>query len=92
MDSGNKAYKVIHHALETLGLPTHVTWRDIVARYRYLAGEAHPDAGGDTAKMAEINEAYELLKKYVENYRFTFSEEEIARQFPHEAHAKQYRF
>ncbi len=85
-------YRNIHHALEVLGLPTHISWRDIVDRYRFLAAKHHPDSGGDAEKMARINEAYEILKKYVENYRFTFSEEEIARQFPDEAHARQYRF
>ncbi len=88
----SEAYEKIHHALEVLGLPTHVSMRDITQRYRYLASRKHPDAGGENGEMAEINEAYELLKRYVENYRFSFSEEEIAKQFPQETHAKRFRF
>ncbi len=32
----------------------------VKAAYRKLAGEHHPDRGGDPARMAEINEAYRL--------------------------------
>ncbi len=88
----SKAYEKIHGALETLGLPSHVSLKDITSRYRYLASKLHPDAGGEDEKMASINEAYEVLKRYIENYRFSFSEDEIARQFPQEAHAKRFRF
>ncbi len=88
----SEAYEKIHEALETLGLPTHVSMRDITQRYRYLASKKHPDAGGENGEMAKINEAYELLKRYVESYRFSFSEEEIAKQFPQETHAKRFRF
>ncbi len=88
----SRAYERIHEALETLGLPAHVSLKDITNRYRYLASRMHPDVGGEDEQMAEINEAYDLLKRYIENYRFSFSEEEIARQFPQEAHAKRFRF
>ncbi len=88
----SKAYDKIHEALEVLGLPGHVNLKEITARYRYLASGKHPDVGGDEEEMARINEAYRLLKSYIENYRFSFSEEEIAKQFPHEAHAKRFRF
>jgi len=44
----------------------------------------HSDIGGDEDKMKEINWAYRVLKEYVENYRFTFSEDEILRQYPEE--------
>ncbi|WP_353661145.1 DnaJ domain-containing protein [Hydrogenimonas sp. SS33] len=88
----SRAYEEIHRALETLGLPTRVSLKEITDRYRYLAGGKHPDIGGDEEEMARINEAYDLLKRYIENYRFAFSEEEIAQQFPQDAHAKRFRF
>ncbi len=88
----SEAYEAIHEALDTLGLPTRVSLKDIKARYRYLASGRHPDKGGDSEEMARINEAYELLKNYAENYRFSFDEEEIAKQFPQQAHAKRFRF
>lgn len=34
-----------------------ITPREIDARYRELAGAAHPDKGGNTEKMAELNRA-----------------------------------
>ncbi|WP_456382771.1 J domain-containing protein [Hydrogenimonas sp.] len=88
----SRAYRIIHEALEVLGLPAHVNLKEINERYRYLAAGKHPDAGGEQEEMARINEAYEILKKYIENYRFSFSEEEIGRQFPEEAHASRFRF
>ncbi len=73
----------IHEALETLGLPPMVTREEIKRRYRQLAYRHHPDRGTvDSAKMVEINRAYERLMEYVDNFRFRFDEEEIARQDP----------
>ena len=43
-------------------------------------------------KMVEINRAYEILKEYIENYKFSFSEEEILKQFPQIHHADKFRF
>jgi len=88
----SKNYEAIQKALEILGLPTHISWYDIKSRYRYLASKKHPDTGGNDEEMAKINAAYELLKKYVENFRFSFSEEEVDKQFPQDFHAKRFRF
>jgi len=44
----------------------------------------HPDVSGENDKINEINTAYEILKEYVKNYKFSFSEEEITKQYPHE--------
>ncbi|GAB6073473.1 hypothetical protein JCM15786_01300 [Nautilia lithotrophica] len=35
-------------------------------------------------KIIEINRAYEILRDYIRNYKFTFSEDEILRQYPSE--------
>jgi len=34
--------------------------------------------------MKQLNESYKILKDYVQNFKFTFSDEEIIRQFPEE--------
>jgi len=34
--------------------------------------------------MQEINRAYEILKNYIMNFRFSFSEDEILKQYPDE--------
>lgn len=87
------AFKQIHHSLEIFGLPVLVSIKEIKKRYRELSRKYHPDLNkskGD--EMYKINEAYKVLLAYMENYRFTFSLEEIAKQYPQENYAKQFRF
>ncbi len=84
--------KLIHEALEVLGLPAMVSFKEIKKRYMELSKKYHPDKGGDGQQMAKINEAYTILKNYVENYRFSFSEEEILKQFPFSQYQKKFRF
>jgi len=40
--------------------------------------------------MKEINWAYEVLKDYIFNYKFMFSEDEVNRQYP-ESFFKKYK-
>ena len=79
-------------ALEVLNLPLFVSLKEIKSRYRELSKVYHPDINKENSKMVEINEAYALLKAYAENFRFTFSEEEIQKQFPESNHARKFRF
>jgi len=57
--------------------------KDINKNYKRLAKIIHKENLGEE-RMKELNKAYEILKKYVENYKFTFSDEEIQRQYPEE--------
>jgi len=82
----------IEAALETLSLPKLVSIKEIQSRYRELSKKYHPDINEEESKMIEINAAYLLLKAYADNYRFSFSEEEIQKQFPESNHARKYRF
>ncbi|WP_456430492.1 J domain-containing protein [Nitratifractor sp.] len=83
----------IQDALERLGLPRMVTAREVKRRYRELARRYHPDRpGGDAEKMRGVQEAYDLLREYMENFRFRFDEEEIARQFPEREHNERFKF
>jgi DnaJ-class molecular chaperone len=79
-------------ALEVLNLPKLVSLKEIKSRYRELSKVHHPDINKENSKMVEINDAYALLKAYAENFRFTFSEEEIQKQFPESNHARKFRF
>ena len=60
----------IEWARTVLQLPRRTTRNRIVRAYRERARELHPDAGstGDTAAMAELNEAYELLLAFCDEY------------------------
>ena len=82
----------IEEALEILGLPKMVTAEEVKHRYRELAKRYHPDRpGGEAERMERIQRAYELLKAYMENFRYRFDEEEILRQFPEKGHAERFK-
>ncbi len=82
----------IKNALDVLGLPPFVSFNEIKKQYRHLSKSYHPDINKENSKMADLNEAYEILKVYTQNYRFSFSDEEILKQFPESEHARKFRF
>lgn len=59
----------IERARKLLNLPLTTTRKEIVERYHQLAKEFHPDRGGDPEKMKALNEAYQVLIDYCDNYR-----------------------
>ena len=79
-------YPDLMKALEIFGLTDRVTLREIRSRHRELVKRCHPDAGAhpDSAEIRLINAAYRLLRDYVENYCFSFSEKEFYEQNPEE--------
>lgn len=72
----------IEKALNILSLPKLISRDDIKIQYRFLAKKNHPDKGGDAEKMEQLNSAYKLLMTYIDEFRYTFDEEEISKQFP----------
>ncbi len=81
----------IENALNILELPKLISVADVKKQYRFLAKKYHPDQGGDEERMEQINRAYQLLMKYIEEFRYTFSKEEISKQFPGVDHAQRFR-
>ena len=71
----------IDQARRLLGLGELASIAEIKTAYRNLCKQWHPDALEDdasgSAKIKDINAAYRLLLDYCENYRFSFSPEEI---------------
>ena len=72
----------IEKALNILSLPKLISREDVKTQYRFLAKKNHPDKGGDAEKMEQLNMAYKLLITYIEEFRYTFDEEEVSKQFP----------
>ncbi len=81
----------LRHALEVLELPVMVSYEDIKKRYRELSRRYHPDFNHKEDKMRALNEAYALLKHYIFHYRFSFSDEEIQKQFPESGYGGKFR-
>ena len=81
----------VDRALDILGLPKLITKDDIRKQYHFLAKKNHPDLGGDEVLMEQINSAYTFLMQYIEEFRYTFDEEEISKQFPGADHAQKFR-
>ncbi len=84
--------EIIDEALNTLNLPPLVSYEDIKSRYYELSKRHHPDLNKEDSRMESINNAYSVLKQYVFKYRFSFSDEEIMKQFPQDSHASKFRF
>ncbi len=81
----------IDKALDILGLPKLISKVDIKKQYHFLAKKSHPDLGGDVKKMEQINYAYKFLMKYIEEFRYTFDENEVNKQFPGADHAQRFK-
>mgnify|MGYP001818372134 CR=1 FL=1 len=81
----------IEKALDTLQLPKLISRADIKKQYHFLAKKNHPDLGGDVDQMEQLNHAYKLLIKYIEEFRYTFVEEEISKQFPGADYAQRFK-
>ena len=82
----------INSALKTMELPPFISLRELKDRYKVLASIHHPDFGGDEKKMVLVNEAYALLKSYMNNFKFSFTKEEIYKQFPQDDYVSRFRF
>jgi len=90
----NKTSKVevLQNALETLELPRFVSFKEIKAKYYELSKKYHPDVSQDESKMIEINGAYDILKTYIEDFKYSFDENEIHKQYPENYHTDRFRF
>lgn len=76
-------HEKLQNALETLDIVTRITQAELKDRYLKLSKMYHPDMPeGDAKKFKEINEAYKLVNSYIQNYRFSFDEDEFYAQNP----------
>ena len=76
-------YEEFQKAVDTLGVLTSLDQKGLKKNYLRLSKMYHPDMqNGNDEKFKEINDAYKLLKSYIDNYRFTFEKEEFLSQYP----------
>jgi DnaJ-class molecular chaperone len=89
-------YEEITRALRILGLYESATVKEIKNKYRELLKKWHPDLCGNNEairgqKTVEIINAYRIIMDYCEQYRFSFSKEEVEKYIsPEELWAKQF--
>ena len=81
-------YKKIQNALEIMELHDRITFAQIKDKYKELMKKYHPDNCQDDVLMCEekskeIIKAYKILQDYCQDFRFSFSEEEIKSQSHH---------
>ncbi len=75
-------YEELKKARELLGLPEEVTIEEIKYAYRSLLKKWHPDKSIQEQHVCndmvnKIVEAYNLIMKYCNNYKISFSKEEV---------------
>lgn len=83
MEGNDINFKQIDGARKILGLGESATLREIKKAYRDLSKKYHPDRCGKKKmkecdeKMKEINNAYKVLTRYCESYRYSFGREDV---------------
>lgn len=54
-------------AFRILGLPTDTPFREVYRRYRQLAKQHHPDAGGNPQAFIGVNKAYTCIENWIKS-------------------------
>ncbi|MEE8637443.1 MAG: DnaJ domain-containing protein [Candidatus Margulisiibacteriota bacterium] len=84
------SFEEIDRARKTLELEDKVTLEEIKRAHRRLSKKWHPDKCKKKdkelchEKMKEINKAYKIVLKYIEDYRFSFAKEKVIEESPEE--------
>jgi len=84
--------KKIKEALEFMNIPPLSSIKDIKREYKKLSKKYHPDIVGSNEMIHKLNESYNILMDYCENYKFTFDEYEIKKQHPDNFYKNNFRF
>ena len=81
-------FKKIDMAREILELPKEANLREIEKAYRRKALEFHPDRKREQRykecrkEMVQVNKAYQIIRDYIREYRFSFKKEEVEKYDP----------
>jgi len=87
-------FSEIDEARRFLGLYETATLKRIKSAYRHLSRRYHPDRHGSESEetMKRLNRAYKLLMDYVNDYEYSFKEEDVARAYPHAEYLRRWSF
>ena len=76
-------YSEFEKAVDTLGILTRTSKKDLKKKYLKLSKKYHPDVeGGSEEKFQELKEAYDMLCDYIDNFEFMFEKDEFLQQNP----------
>lgn len=76
-------YEEFEKAVDTLGILTKTSKKELKQRYLKLSKRYHPDMQeGSLQKFQEIKKAYDLLSSYMDSYSFMLDKEEFSKQYP----------
>ena len=90
------SFEEINKARKILGLSDGATLKEIKDAYRYQSKKWHPDKCKKKdqkdchEKMKEINKAYKTILRYVDDYRYSLTEEKVMEENPEERWKKQF--
>jgi len=75
--------EAFQEAVDILGLVGKIDRQTVRQVYLLLCREFHPDMPtGDPSTFQKINDAYELIEAYMNQYRFDFDQAEFTKQYP----------
>jgi len=86
----------ISEACRLLGLGETATLKEIKQAYRRMAFRHHPDTSNSENKaqgeeaMKKLNWAHKLLMEYCSLYKYSFTEEDVARAYPYDEYFRKY--
>lgn len=90
------SFEEIDKARKVLKLAEKATLEEIKRSHRQLVQKWHPDKCKKKdqelcrEKMEEINKAYKIILKYIENYHYSFAEEKVVEENPEERWKRQF--
>lgn len=76
-------YEDFEKAVDTLGILTRVSRKDVKAKYLKLSKRYHPDMPeGSEEKFQELKEAYDTICAYMDSFYYALDKDEFKTQFP----------
>ncbi len=76
-------YEEFEKAVDTLGILTKTSKKDLKKRYLKLSKKYHPDMPqGSQEKFLELRKSYDILVSYMDSYQYNFDKDEFKDQNP----------